>query len=103
MMRKNDFVKLLLFMLMVVSVFASVLVGCSDEADGQRQGCSDSSEDGQGENLTLYYPGTSDNTEVAEAIVLRYYGNCRTVDGRIIYDISMVYHRPITPEDLKLS
>lgn len=55
--------------------------------------------DAQEIDLPLYYPGTSDNTEVKEAIVLRYYGHCRTENGQRIYDISMIYHRPITPED----
>ena len=45
--------------------------------------------DAQEIDLPLYHPGTSDNTEVKEAIVLRYYGHCRTENGQRIYDIYM--------------
>lgn len=51
--------------------------------------------------LPFYCPGTIDSAEVEEAIVLRYYGHCRAENGLRIYDISMIYHQPVTPEDFE--
>ena len=92
-MKKVDFFRL------AISVFGGVLGGCRDKTNEQQQKEAVLKANTQEVNLPLYYPGTSDNTEVEEAIVLRYYGHCRTDDGLRIYDISMIYHRPITPED----
>ena len=81
-----------------MSTLGGILSGCQDRTnEPQQKGVVKTN--AQEIDLPLYYPGTSDNTEVKEAIVLRYYGHCRTENGQRIYDISMIYHRPITPED----
>lgn len=48
--------------------------------------------------IPFYDEGTVDS-EIDEALVARYYGSCDTVDGLVTYDISMIYHRPTTPEE----
>ena len=97
-MKKVDLLGLTLFTLMTMSTLGGILSGCRDRTnEPQQKGVVKTN--AQEVDLPLYYPGTSDNTEVKEAIVLRYYGHCRTENGQRIYDISMIYHRPITPED----
>ena len=86
-MKKVDLLGLTLFTLMTMSTLGGILSGCRDRTnEPQQKGVVKTN--AQEIDLPLYYPGTSDNTEVKEAIVLRYYGHCRTENGQRIYDIS---------------
>lgn len=87
-----------------------LLAGCNNSSKADNQDDSKISEGTQQEPqekpqeeqqekpLPIYYPELADSG-IDEALAARYYGGCHSGDGYITYEISMIYHRPTTPEE----